>query len=107
MSPQNATGDRPASQPPMQKISAATKQQDQDEGSGNGRQSQVVVVSALAYPPAGRRTLWLLVVHSCPFCVARGPHVHRGPLAGGIRRAGCGRGRYRLQSAAGQSAVAA
>jgi hypothetical protein len=62
-------------------------------------QVQVPVVLATYYPPAGRRTTPLYVVR-CPYC--RGYHAHR---QGGLRRAGCGKGWYRLAVAVG--AVAA
>lgn len=51
-----------------------------------------IAVSGRAYPPAGRRTLWVLVVRVCPWC--RGAHVHRSTGNGGIRTAGCGKGTY-------------
>lgn len=54
-------------------------------------------VWAVAYPPAGQRRYWLLVVQSCPKCAGGGPHAHRGGQDGGLRRAGCGRGRYFVQ----------
>lgn len=54
-------------------------------------------VWAVAYPPAGQRRHWLLVVQSCPKCPGGGPHAHRGGQNGGLRRAGCGQGRYFVQ----------
>lgn len=37
--------------------------------------------------PAGRRSLAVLVVSTCPYCPTGGPHLHRGN--GGPRTAGC------------------
>lgn len=54
-----------------------------------------VGVWAVGYPPSGRRRYWLLIVRVCPFC-ALGHHAHRGGPDGGSRRAGCGRGNYRV-----------
>lgn len=53
------------------------------------------VVTAVGYPPAGRRTKFHTVVPECVFC--GGAHVHRGTANGpaqGTYRAGCGRGIY-------------
>ena len=51
--------------------------------------------AATAYAPSGPRGRWVLVVTDCPYC-GRGPHVHLGADPSGVRRAGCGRGQYRL-----------
>ncbi|GAA4559485.1 hypothetical protein [Pseudonocardia xishanensis] len=51
--------------------------------------------SATAYAPSGPRGRWVLVVTDCPFC-GQGPHVHLSDEPSGVRRAGCGRGRYQL-----------
>lgn len=50
----------------------------------------VVTVLGFALAPAGRRTLWALVVPTCPHCSAA--HLHRatGPHDG-LRVASCGR----------------
>jgi hypothetical protein len=56
----------------------------------------IVTVSAFAYPPCARRRLWLLLVTSCPYCAS--VHAHRGAQHGGVRRAGCDRGEYSLQT---------
>lgn len=56
----------------------------------------IPVVVAAAWPPSARRTRWTTVV-TCPYC--GGHHRHdAATLDGlrGLRRAGCGRGRYQL-----------
>lgn len=51
------------------------------------------IVTASAYPPAGRRRLWLLLVSHCVLCQCA--HAHRSSVpCGGLRAAGCGRGDY-------------
>lgn len=54
---------------------------------GQGRQTQPTggTVTAVAYPPSGRRRFPTLVVPRCPYC--GGAHLHRG--APGQRAAGC------------------
>lgn len=59
--------------------------------------------AAQAYPPAGRRSLWLLLVKSCPFCGYA--HAHRGGPTGGLREAGCGRGEYAIRPVVAVSAA--
>lgn len=92
MSPGNDGGAaRSHSDGPTSRISPTTQQDDQrDQGSAPR-------VWAVAYPPAGLRRYWLLVVQSCPKCTGGGPHAHRGGQDGGLRRAGCGQGRYFVQ----------
>lgn len=65
---------------------------------------QAVCVTAIVYPPSGRRQLPLLIVNRCPWC-GPGTHVHRGQ--GGVRRAGCGRGDYVIVVAVAKSVRAA
>jgi hypothetical protein len=50
-------------------------------------------VWAVAYPPAGHRRRWLVVVLRCTQC--QGSHHHYlGDNTGGLRRRGCGAGSY-------------
>lgn len=79
---------------PSRKISAPHELTDRSESTSRNR--QVPTVAAEAYPPAGRRSQWLLLIKSCPFCGGYA-HAHRGGPAGGLRDAGCGRGEYLLQ----------
>lgn len=67
----------------------------------------VAVVVGSAYPPCARRMRWTTVV-ACPLC--DGHHRHDARTfadLGGLRRAGCGRGRYwlALAAAAGEEAA--
>jgi len=87
MTPRNADGGPPAG-PAVEKISTTTQQHDHREH-GTRR---VPIASATSYPPAGRRSLVLLLVLRCPSC--RCAHAQRGAAHGGIRRAGCGGGEY-------------
>lgn len=48
-------------------------------------------VRAVTYPPCAQRRLHVTIVE-CPFC--GGSHLHRSGSLGGVRRSGCGRGRY-------------
>jgi hypothetical protein len=50
---------------------------------------------ATAYPPAGHRHRWLLLVRTCDTC--GGAHHHFGGPTGGLRRRGCGAGEYHLR----------
>jgi hypothetical protein len=54
---------------------------------GQGQQTTTPgqCVTAVAYPPCGRRRLTTLIVTRCPYCSYA--HVHRG--APGQRAAGC------------------
>ena len=52
-------------------------------------------VRAEAFPPAGRRSTWLLLVRSCVWCGCA--HAHRGGPTGGVRESGCARGTYELK----------
>lgn len=61
-------------------------------GQTHRRTFRVRTAHATAYPPVGRRSMWLLLVRRCPVC--RGAHLHRGAPHGGLRRAGCGKGAY-------------
>lgn len=54
--------------------------------------NDIAPVWAVAYPPAGLRQRWLLVVLRCSECC--GSHGHYTGSTGGIRRRGCGRGSY-------------
>lgn len=56
----------------------------------DSRDGSAPQVSAAVYAPAGRRQLPLVVVADCPFC----SHAHSHREAEGVRRAGCGLGRY-------------
>lgn len=66
---------------------------DRDQPTATDRQP--VNVPALAFHPAGRRRGWLWLVEHCPYCGGYA-HAHRGGPVGGVRRAGCDRGDYRL-----------
>lgn len=55
----------------------------------------VPVVRALVSAPPSYRAQHTTHVVPCPFCPG-GRHVHRGAADGGVRRAGCGRGRYEI-----------
>lgn len=70
----------------------ATEKKSSRHQAADRPQDSVPYVWATAYPPAGRRHHWLLVILSCPAC--RGAHAHRGGADGGLRRAGCGSGSY-------------
>lgn len=72
MSPQNATGGQPASQPPMQKISTATEPQDRDE-----RTAELggPVAFGTKFLAAGAATFDWVVVRRCPICGFA--HLHR------------------------------
>lgn len=90
--PRNGEGGAPTRRP-SRKISAPHELTDRSESTS--RNSQVPTVAAEAYPPAGRRSQWLLLMKSCVYCGYA--HAHRGSPAGGLREAGCGRGEYLLQ----------
>lgn len=63
---------------------------------------RVAEVVGYASPPAGRRTLWAIVVPSCVGCGTL--HIHRaGGAAGGYRRGSCG-ARYWVKIAGAQRA---
>jgi hypothetical protein len=93
MSPGTTNGGPPAGPAIVEKINAVTTQHDH----GQHRTRRYVVASATSYPPAGRRSLVLLLVLHCPFC--QYVHAHRGAEYGGVRRAGCGRGEYLVKPA--------
>ena len=58
--------------------------------------SALLIATAVAYAPAGRRTAALLLVRRCPFCGHA--HAHRETGSGDLRRSGCDRGRYLVQA---------
>lgn len=89
---------------PAETVVGTTSEMDR---SRRRRPRQPIVVTAVAYPPAGRRSMWLLLVLSCPFCAERGVHAHRGARYGGLRRAGCRRGEYLVTPISVRGAVAA
>lgn len=62
--------------------------------SASGRRLRHVTARAVGLAPCGGRLRWAWIVARCPFC--SGSHLHRGGRDGGIRRAGCGRGEYRV-----------
>lgn len=68
-------------------------------------QQRLFVARAEAYPPAGRRSKWLLLVKNCVFCGYA--HAHRGGADGGLRSSGCRRGEYILLPVVAGQAVAA
>lgn len=83
--PQTRNGGPPAGPAAAtHQIHTATKQEI------HAQDATAVRVAATFLPPAGRRTLGVLIVRRCAFCAAG--HIHRG--AGGLRRAGCDRGEY-------------
>jgi hypothetical protein len=53
------------------------------------------IARAVGLAPAAGRVLWAWIVTHCPFGCG-GAHLHRGGVAGGVRRAGCGRGEYQV-----------
>jgi hypothetical protein len=59
-------------------------------------------VIGFAYPPAGRRRLWAVIVPSCCWCQHLHQHRATGPF-GGLRVAGCGR-TYRVRVAGSKRA---
>lgn len=67
----------------------------------DGHQSRPLrypVLTAVAHPPSGRRTRWLVITGPCVFC-GGGRHRHDAidlASAGGARRAGCQSGTYWL-----------
>lgn len=65
-----------------------------DPGQRSAPTRPVPAARGVGLAPCARRRLWLWVVPRCPFC--HGSHLHRGGSAGGLRRAGCGRGEYRV-----------
>lgn len=67
----------------------ANPQHYQDSAAQSSPKPAMVVARAEAYPPAGRRSMWLLLIKSCPFCAYA--HAHRGSLLGGPRESSCGR----------------
>jgi hypothetical protein len=62
---------------------------------GNAQPTDAPPIWTIGYPPAGRRSRWLLIVQRCDACSAA--HSHYGGLNGGIRRRGCGAGGYDLR----------
>jgi len=78
------------------KITAAAKPQDHRQPSREDH-PPVPHAAAVGLPPCGERTLWLWIVGRCPLGCG-GSHAHRGGRAGGIRRAGCDRGWYRVSA---------
>lgn len=69
-------------------------------------ESPIITARGVWLPPSGRRTIGLWIVGRCPLAGCSGSHAHRGGPAGGVRRAGCGRGEYLLTSAARRRVVA-
>jgi hypothetical protein len=61
---------------------------------GNAQLTDIPPLWTVGYPPAGRRSRWLLIVQRCDACT--GAHSHFGSSTGGIRRRGCGAGSYYL-----------
>lgn len=86
------------------KISAATKPQDQGQDSRTipfARELPIAVGEF--YPPAGRRHLGVVVVRSCPACLHL--HLHRANAAGsadGTTRTGSCGAEYRLRVLPGE-----
>lgn len=74
-------------------IAATAKKLDHQDSIPADRQD-APVARAVGLVPSGGRTLWAWVVGRCPFCA--GSHMHRGGSRGGLRRAGCGKGEYRV-----------
>lgn len=79
---------------PAAKITAATKHQHPNPSRRRRDERDIPGVWGVGYPPAGRRRFWIVVL-CCPEC--RGYHSHRTGPRGGVRRAGCGRGEYRVR----------
>ena len=83
MSPPTQRGGVPAQHPAPE--TSRHQAADQSEGSAE----RLARAKAFAAPPAGRRTLWTLVVPRCPFCAHL--HLHRGTGPHPGRRVGsCG-----------------
>lgn len=59
----------------------------------NSNSNDVPTVWGTAYPPAGHRRRWLLVVLRCSECLGAHQHYLR-DNTGGLRRRGCGAGSY-------------
>lgn len=66
---------------------------DHEQGSASDCQGEVIA-RGVGLAPSGARALWAWIVGRCPYCGQ--PHLHRGGPAGGLRRAGCGLGMYRV-----------
>jgi len=87
MSTRTRRSGAPTQRPAPQTISHR-QATDHGERSATGRQD-APVARGVAYAPAGRRRLWLLLVPRCPHCGHA--HAHRGGPAAGVRESGCGR----------------
>ena len=86
MSPPTRRSGAPPQHPAPETISHR-QATDHGETSAADRQG-VPVARGVAYAPAGRRRLWLLLVPRCPHCGHA--HAHRGGPAAGMRESGCG-----------------
>jgi len=84
---QQRSGPAPTRANPLPTSTSRHQSADEDHGTAERRQD-VPVARGVAYPPAGRRRLWLLLVPRCPHCGHA--HAHRGGPAAGVRESGCG-----------------
>lgn len=59
----------------------------QSDRAGRGQHSRGLVASGAFYPPAGRRTLGVVIVRACPSATFRQMHLHRAETAGSAHMA--------------------
>ncbi len=95
MTPRQAEG-RGAQSPAIAIPLTTSTDQDADHHhrSGEHRHGRdLPMVAAVAVPPIGRRTMWMLWVASCCLCGLAHRHQAGAPV-GGVRDATCGGGAY-------------